>query len=61
MDNAVARGYLPALISKANFMISNPTEHNAEEVQALIGQVRARQDPTGPRRWMPRCTWSTTG
>ncbi|MCE1118135.1 MULTISPECIES: sel1 repeat family protein [Pseudomonas] len=45
MDNAVARGYLPALISKANFMISNPTEHNAEEVQALIGQVRAK-DPT---------------
>lgn len=45
MDNAVGRGYLPALISKANFMISNPTEHNAEEVQAVINQVRS-QDPT---------------
>lgn len=45
LDHAVARGYLPALVSKANFMISNPTEHNAEQTQALIGQVRAK-DPT---------------
>lgn len=42
LDNAVARGYLPALVSKANFMISNPTEHNAEQAQALIAQVRAK-------------------
>ncbi|MNG72449.1 hypothetical protein D3C79_308740 [compost metagenome] len=47
MDNAVARGFLPALISKANFMISNPTEHNAEEVQAVIAQVRAKQPTRG--------------
>lgn len=45
LDNAVARGYLPALVAKANFMISNPTEHNAEQAQALITQVRAK-DPT---------------
>ncbi|QVM89625.1 sel1 repeat family protein [Pseudomonas entomophila] len=43
LDHAVARGYLPALVSKANFMISNPTEHNAEETQALIAQVRAKE------------------
>ncbi|MDH0304285.1 MULTISPECIES: sel1 repeat family protein [unclassified Pseudomonas] len=45
LDHAVARGYLPALVSKASFMISNPTEHNAEQAQALIEQVRAK-DPT---------------
>ncbi|QXI32229.1 tetratricopeptide repeat protein [Pseudomonas promysalinigenes] len=44
-DVAVARGYVPAMVSKANYMISNPTEHNAEETQALIDQVRPR-DPT---------------
>lgn len=44
-DDAVARGFVPAMVSKANYMISNPTEHNAEETQALIDQVRQR-DPT---------------
>lgn len=42
-DDAVARGFVPAMVSKANFMISNPTEHNAEETQALIDQVRQRE------------------
>ncbi|WP_442107983.1 sel1 repeat family protein [Pseudomonas sp. NUPR-001] len=42
-ENAVERGFVPAMVSKANFMISNPTEHNAEETQALIDQVRARE------------------
>ncbi len=41
-DVAVARGFVPAMVSKANYMISNPTEHNAEETQALIDQVRER-------------------
>lgn len=45
LDNAAQRGFVPALVSKANFMISNPTEHNADEVQALIAQVQAK-DPT---------------
>lgn len=40
-DNAAERGYVPALVSKVNFMISNPTEHNAEETQALINRVQA--------------------
>jgi len=44
-DNAAQRGFVPALVSKANFMISNPTEHNADQVQALIAQVQAK-DPT---------------
>ncbi|NER63350.1 sel1 repeat family protein [Pseudomonas sp. MAFF212427] len=43
-DNAAQRGFVPALVSKANFMMSNPVEHNAEEVQALIAQVQAK-DP----------------
>ncbi|MFZ5938803.1 tetratricopeptide repeat protein [Pseudomonas sp. HS6-2] len=42
-DVAVARGFVPAMVSKANYMISNPTEHNAEETQALIDQVRERE------------------
>ncbi|TDF81536.1 sel1 repeat family protein [Pseudomonas sp. H9] len=42
-ESAVERGFVPAMVSKANFMISNPTEHNAEETQALIDQVRARE------------------
>lgn len=42
-DVAVARGFVPAMVSKANYMISNPTEHNAEETQALIDQVRQRE------------------
>ncbi|MCE5983539.1 sel1 repeat family protein [Pseudomonas sp. LF19] len=42
-DNAVERGFVPAMVSKANYMISNPTEHNAEETQALIDQVQARE------------------
>lgn len=42
-DNAAERGFVPAMVSKANFMISNPTEHNAEETQALIDQVQARE------------------
>ncbi|MNJ11019.1 hypothetical protein D3C77_51860 [compost metagenome] len=42
-ENAVERGFVPAMVSKANFMISNPTEHNAEETQALIDQVKARE------------------
>ncbi|NVZ69126.1 tetratricopeptide repeat protein [Pseudomonas costantinii] len=44
-DNAAERGYVPALVSKVNFMVSNPTEHNAEETQALINRVQAL-DPT---------------
>ncbi|MCO7564444.1 sel1 repeat family protein [Pseudomonas sp. S 311-6] len=42
-DAAVARGFVPAMVSKANYMISNPTEHNAEQTQALIDQVRQRE------------------
>lgn len=42
-DVAVAHGFVPAMVSKANYMISNPTEHNAEETQALIDQVRERE------------------
>ncbi|MFT0520822.1 sel1 repeat family protein [Pseudomonas faucium] len=42
-DVAVARGFVPAMVSKANYMISNPTEHNAEETQALVDQVRERE------------------
>ncbi|MDE1164754.1 MAG: sel1 repeat family protein [Pseudomonas sp.] len=43
-DNAAERGYVPALVSKVNFMISNPSEHNADETQALINRVQA-SDP----------------
>ncbi|MBM3103552.1 sel1 repeat family protein [Pseudomonas sp. V1] len=42
-DNAADRGFVPAMVSRANFMISTPTEHNAEETQALIDQVQARE------------------
>lgn len=42
-DNAAERGFVPAMVSRANFMISNPTEHNAEETQALIDQVQSRE------------------
>jgi len=42
-DAAVARGFVPAMVSKANYMMSNPTEHNAEETQVLIDQVRERE------------------
>src|SRR5690606_39288339 len=42
-DAAMARGFVPAMVSKANYMISNPTEHNAEQTQALIDQVRQRE------------------
>lgn len=42
-DVAVARGFVPAMVSKVNYMISNPTEHNAEETQAMIDQVRQRE------------------
>lgn len=42
-DNAVERGFVPAMVSKANYMISNPTEHNAEETQSLIDQVKTRE------------------
>ncbi|WP_191832509.1 tetratricopeptide repeat protein [Pseudomonas fluorescens] len=42
-DHAVERGYVPAIASKASYMISDPTAHNAEETQALINQVQAHE------------------
>ncbi|MEG0858330.1 MAG: sel1 repeat family protein [Pseudomonas sp.] len=42
-DNAVERGFVPAIASKASAMISDPTAHNAEETQALINQVQAHE------------------
>ncbi|MCS4283429.1 alginate biosynthesis protein AlgK [Pseudomonas sp. BIGb0278] len=46
-DDAVERGFVPAMVSKANYMISNPTEHNADETQAMIDLVQKRDPVRG--------------
>jgi len=45
LDNAVNRGWVPAMVAKVNFMTSSPTENSAEETAALIDRV-AQSEPS---------------
>lgn len=45
LDNAVNRGWVPAMVAKVNFMTSSPTENSAEDTAALIDRI-AQTEPT---------------
>lgn len=45
IDNAVNRGWVPAMVAKVNFMTSTPTENTAEDTAALIERI-AESEPT---------------
>ncbi|MBU1331183.1 MAG: sel1 repeat family protein [Gammaproteobacteria bacterium] len=45
LDNAVSRGWVPAMVAKVNFMTSSPTENSAEDTAALIDRI-AESEPT---------------
>lgn len=43
LDNAVDRGWVPAMVAKVNFMTSSPTEHSASDTAALIERIEQSQ------------------
>ena len=45
LDNAVNRGWVPAMVAKVNFMTSSPNEHSAEDTAALIDRIE-QSEPT---------------
>lgn len=45
LDNAVNRGWVPAMVAKVNFMTSAPGENSPEEATALVDRI-AESEPT---------------